>query len=756
MRFRPRQGLLAGITLLAAGSVVLEIALARSFAAILGQHLALIAPTLALLGAAAGGASLYLFPSLVPRGALPARMSYLAALTAGGALVALLVLLHVKVPDVLDRAALPRVAGIYAAAALPFALAGLALAGAFRHVSALAGRVTFATLLGVALGGPLALIALRAGAPRAVLVAAPIFALASLLFYAAARGAGPPVERPRGAIVATALLATAVLFAGDLGAPWAKIPSYRFMTPDKSEVTQTSVLGTVTVDKAVGGVATMRTDGTAATPIYDAKTNVPAAPDEMPYALHRDQGPVLVIGAGGGREVRIAERYGQKEIHAVEPDPIVVRAIMLDRYKKHSGDLFDKPGTKVAIDEGRGYARRAGKAFRNIVITLPDELAANVAGALAASPNDLYTVESFADLLAALAPEGTLLATRWDGETDRLIALTAAALRKAGAADPSQHLFACGNGKSTSLLAKKTALESREVQALRGFCRRNKYNELLAPDVRHAEARERLATDPQAPFTTATPTDLTPPTGDRPFFFASVPSRLLSETLADDKRASTGALALRVLSGVVGVAAILFFAAFAVPFALRAPAPGGRVRAALFFAGAGGGLALAFQALHARLVPMLGHPIYTYTTFISALFASAAAGALLSGRVRPERVAVSAGRRAQLLVVLTAACAIALGVLVDGAIAMPFGVRFAAAIALLAPMGWLAGSAMALGLRLVDRRAPEIAPWCFAMAAAGAFVFAAIGSWIALVLGFSAVLLLAGASFFVAAACDPS
>src|SRR5215468_152471 len=105
MRLRPRTGLLVGIALLAVGSVVLEIALARATAALLGRHAALAVPTLALAGAGLGGALLAALPGLVRRPALLARLAALSGLAAAATLAALLVLVHLRVPDVLDRAA---------------------------------------------------------------------------------------------------------------------------------------------------------------------------------------------------------------------------------------------------------------------------------------------------------------------------------------------------------------------------------------------------------------------------------------------------------------------------------------------------------------------------------------------------------------------------------------------------------------------------------------------------------------------------
>src|ERR1700679_827990 len=100
---RQRQGLLAGLALLAAGAVVLEIALTRVWSAELGRHLAVPAASFPFLGAGLGGVLLYVFPGLAPPPALLARLTHLAALAAAATVAALLVTVHAPTVETLDR-----------------------------------------------------------------------------------------------------------------------------------------------------------------------------------------------------------------------------------------------------------------------------------------------------------------------------------------------------------------------------------------------------------------------------------------------------------------------------------------------------------------------------------------------------------------------------------------------------------------------------------------------------------------------------
>jgi hypothetical protein len=652
----------------------------------------------------------------------------------------------------MSRSAVGPIATVYLTAALPFLFVGIGVGGAVRHVPALGGRIVFALFGGAAIGAPLAFGALRAGAPRAGLLVAIAYALASLLFYWGAHRGDPEVQRPRGSIVATCLLASLVLFAGDLGAPWLKLPPLRFTPVDKSEVQEWSGLGLITVDKPQAGISWIHTDGASAVPMYDSKTAIPVAPDEMAYVLQHEHGPVAVIGGGGGREVRLALKYGQKDIHAIERDPILVRAVMLGRYKKTSAEAYDNPQTHVAIEDARGYVRRSGLLFHNIEIPLPDAQTAEAAGAFAAQPSDLYTVEAFADLFDRLSPDGTLTVTRRDADLDRLLALAAEALRRSGAASPSQHLYACGASHTTTLLAKKTPLTATELTQLRSFCRKQRFNEAFAPDQPHGDVHrlEAGGLGAKPPSWTARP-----PTGDRPFFDQAVPAPLLVETVLDPKRAAVSAQALVVLAALLAAAAALVFFVAGLPLAAWPRWPVGRLGPLLYFTGAGAALAFAFAALGPRVVTLLGHPIYTFTTVIPALCAAVATGGLLANRTHAGDAAPAAGLRAELLVAVLAAAAVALGPLVDIGIGLPFSMRVAAAAVLLVPVGALAGAVLTLGVRLVAVLSPPLVPWCWGMGAVGAFIAVAVATPLALVLGYSAVLLAAGASALLAAVCVP-
>jgi hypothetical protein len=107
--------------------------------------------------------------------------------------------------------------------------------------------------------------------------------------------------------VATFALGAAVLLAGDIGAPWLKIPALRWMRMERVDFQAWSPRALITVERAAGGVAWMHTDGTWKRPSSRPKRPLtptwgisPTSSTKSP----RIAAPVLVIGAGGGHDIR--------------------------------------------------------------------------------------------------------------------------------------------------------------------------------------------------------------------------------------------------------------------------------------------------------------------------------------------------------------------------------------------------------------------------------------------------------------------
>ncbi len=776
MGLSPRAGLFGGVALLSAAVVLLQIVLTRLFSALFGHHLAFLAVSLSLFGVGVGGALLYAVPALARPPGLLSRLSALACGASAASIVTILFLVRQKPITGLTPADLGRLALLYAVCAAPFTFAGIAIAGAIQHAARDMSKLYLADLVAAAAGGASAMLALRLGAPRAVLVVAMLYALAGFWFaWPMLRATGPgrsrrlPGMQPPLGLVATMLLGTGVLFAGDFGAPWLKLGDVREVHMDKVEFQRWSLLSFVTVDRPVGGMAWLRMDGSAATAILDIKTNAPLHPDEMGYVLHRAEGPVLVIGAGGGRDVRAAMKAGQKQIDAVEINPVIVNDVMQEAFRDFSGDVYGRPEVDVTVADGRSFVRSSKKKYRSIVLSLVDTWAASSVGALALSENSLYTVEAFRDYLEHLSPEGTLTVNRWDNEVPRLLGLAAAGLRAAGAEDPKAHLFACGHDRTTAVLVKRTPFTRDEIQRLRRHCNQHRFREAFAPDVTRGDLGEQLVASRAGFIDPRTLADLRAPTDDRPFFFHTVPASGAVKLLASPKEMAQQQQGLAMLAGLFAVSAALTVLFVVAPVAVgrlrskllaaergaASSLPEPRARPLTFFLCIGAGFVLVEMGVMQQLTLFLGHPVYAVTTALVALLLAAGAGSLSTSRVALAKAPELAGRRAQILVALLALYAVLLGPVLGRAIVLPFAGRVLFTVALMVPPGALMGSLAPLGVKLVAARSAGILPWCWGLNGIASVMATTIGTFVAMSFGFSATLLSAGAAYLLAAVAVP-
>lgn len=760
----------AGTSLLAASATVLAIVLVRVHAAIFGAPFAVLALTAPLFGAAVAGLVLH-FLQGVGRGlALHRRMAHSAGMTAAASVVAVVVAVHLKPIEAIDKSSAARIAALYLTSALPFFFAWLGCFCAMREESDRAGRTAFACAAGAAMGAVLVIPGLRVGGPRAGLLVAIAASIAALLFYEAARRAeralrapesAGRVLRPSGGVVATYVLASVVLFAGDLGEPWLKLKALRWATSDKIDFEVWTELGVVTVEKPTAGIAPLRVDGAGAPSILEQKTQPPASASELVWTIVHDKGPILVVGPGGGADVRAALKAGQKDIDVIEPNPVIATEVMAGRFKDFGGALYDKPEVHIHVGDVRSYVRSTTKQYAAIVVP-SDESAALPALGLALDAQEALTVEAFADDLARLGDQGALVVSRPEVETDRLLGLAAAALRRAGVEHPEHNIYAAALSKTTAVILRKSPFSAAEVTTLRRTAQKAKDNEAFAPDVPHSDTRKAIVVDGRAiapaPATPgAVAPDLSAPPADRPFFSAtSTPASLVSMARSPSsmlkEHADLASLFAAAACGLVLLLASL--SAFGAHATAAEPRPG-RARQLLYFAAAGAGIAIVATAVGQRLVLFLGQPVAALSVVLAVLLLAMALGSLRTARLGIEAAEAAAARRAEILASLLAVLAAGLSSLLERLIALPLGARLAIAVAVLAPIGLLSGALLPLGVKIAGAWSRSIVSWSLAASAAAAVAALGIGVLLTLALGYSAAILVAGLAFLVARAAIP-
>ncbi len=752
---------LAGVFLVSLATLMLELTLTRLFSATMFYHFAFLAISLALFGSGASGVFVYLArPRLDPASA-SRLMGLGCALFAASTLAALVVILaHPLSPFSPGWDVLLSLAWIYGAAALPFFFSGSVVTLAITAFTREINRLYLWDLAGAAAGCLLLVPALGTlGAIDTVLLVAVLAAFAGWLLAGGRE------------LVAATALALAVL-AWNLGAPFLELREAKGLSEQPVVFSRWNSFSRVTVTRTPDpDRLILYIDADAATIIHKDASNLARHAEErdriesLAYQTGR-RDKVLVIGPGAGVDVIVARLHGARDVTAVEVNPLVARDVMSSEpFLSFSGRLYQQPGVRLVVDEGRSFLRRSRERYDLVLGTMVDTWAATAAGAFALTENNLYTRQAFRDYLERLAPGGVLSLTRWyqtpPDQLLRLVSLGRVALGERGVKDARQH-FIVVRGKpeggqplaTSTVLLKAEPFAPEEVERALRFVERAGFEVLYAPGTPADNDVARLvaAEDPEA-FWKAFPSDVSPPTDDRPFFFQSArPGQVLSRrwSRGEWRRTNLGTL---VLFGVVAIS-VLVVALFVLgPLFLarqRIAASRGRLPFLLYFAALGTGFIVVEVVLVQKCVLFLGHPVYALTVVLFALLLWSALGSRVAGRFSEQGLAGTLRSILLAVAALVALAATLLAPLFYALVHLPAPLRILVTVAALAPLGLALGMPMPTGMRLLGARAPELVPWAWGVNGAASVLGSVAAVALAMRWGFDVVLLGAAALYLAA------
>jgi hypothetical protein len=777
--------ILVGIAAVSGALLMTELALTRIFSVTMYYHFAFLAISIALFGLSASGVLVYVLRrplASIPTGQL---LTTGAIVHAAATLIALFFLVRIRVGLNYSPRNLALMLSIYLLATLPFLTGGTVISVAFARLTSRINLLYAADLIGAA-AGCLALIPLlnTFGAPGVVLVAAGLSLAAAVCFTSAS-------SRVRVAAIGAAVLVVP-LAAHLAGIRPFDVHDTKGHEGDRVLFSKWNSFSRIAVyDRAHGDWSLspkftgsrgesrfMDIDSAASTPILKGTGQVSDAAylryelTALAYQLAERPGgfTALVIGPGGGRDLLSALVFGATHVEGVEINPIIVRDVMLGRFRDYSGNLYADPRVAIHVDDGRSFVRRSTTTYDVIQASLVDTWAATAAGAYTLTENSLYTSEAFGEYLDHLTDNGVLTITRWVFDGLRLVSLAQEACAARGL-DPARHLAIVRHDRVATFLLKKQPFTPQDVERLTTHASAMGFAVLYAPGVRAVDsgtdppemiqsrtsatdyARLIEATDRQR-FIDAYPVDIRATTDDRPFFFHT--TRLADQFDVAFGRSMLFGNGLSALLTLFGISAALVALFVVGPLVIGGGTPGaGWGRWLAYFGALGAGFMLLEVAMLQRFVLLLGHPVYSLTVTLFSLLLGTGLGSLLSRVVdeaRIRRVTMSA----LIAIVLTALAARwIIPWLVDTAIPWPLSVRIAVAVALLVPVGILLGMALPGGMRLLSARRTDIVPWGWGINGAFSVVGATLAVFIAMNWGFSTTFLAAAGVYALAAVVFP-
>ena len=157
-------------------------------------------------------------------------------------------------------------------------------------------------------------------------------------------------------------------------------------------------------------------------------------------------------------------------------------------------------------------------------------------------------------------------------------------------------------------------------------------------------------------------------------------------------------------------------------------------------------LGLAFLFVEIPLIQqwilLLGQPIYAFTAVVGILLLSSGLGSVIAGSEwLPKRSAFG------ILVLLAASTPVLMPYLVELILGWSLWARLIGALISLAPLGLLMGMPFPLGLAWLERDAPEMTPWAWAINGCASVVASVMAAILALSFGFTLVMLLGAGAY---------
>lgn len=500
----------------------------------------------------------------------------------------------------------------------------------------------------------------------------------------------------------------------------------------------------------------------------------------LQYLLGRRYEKVLIVGAGGGREVLNALNHDAREITAIDISNAVVNDIMGGELRDFSGRLYEHPKVRAHVDEGRSFIRRQPGKYDLIEFTIVG--GANVEKLEMLRQEDLFTVEAVTDYLEHLTPDGVLsyvmYSTRGDllrelSRQERLITppyipavQTLTGLKKIverrqpgrpfgdyvlvaalpGVIDPSFELV--------HIIVSNSPLTPEARERFGRECERLQFPVMFPAAGGDSNIYADIISTPDVErFNLSLPFSIQPPTDERPFLYAFEPRHYFASFPQNLKALSANPVAQKTM--LLLFVTVIFLLG---PSLLSAPAGGGQpgkgtALKLLYFACLGMAYMILEMAAILKLNLYLGKPVYGLAVGIFGFLLASGLGSLAA----PLLARRGLGRAGTLIVAAIIVYGVTFGILwpylFDLTIELPTWQRCLIAVCVLFPLAFPMGMLLPLGMRSIAGDDRQSIPWLWAVNGITSVLGLMLTRSLALTFGLTAAGLVALGTYAVAALC---
>jgi len=522
---------------------------------------------------------------------------------------------------------------------IPFFTAGVALVLIFTLYSSEIGSLYFIDLIGAALGG-IAIIPLitNFGPSKVILI---IFIVLSALWFLISRFT---------LVKKTAIFALAVLcfigmfhFSDSLFPVVPKMKKRQFLKHYQRnliEHSKWSPINKIDVAPFVKGKKRIWIDGgTMQSDLVKAPKDLSKIKPKkwihgsIPYQLATKKGSAFIIGSAGGFEVLCAISHNFKTIVAVEMDPEICD-LVLNKYADFIGNIFQKKGVYLKIDEGRSVLKRLDRKFDVIQMVNSHNADTLLSGGLSIAEAYTYTVESFKDYWNHLNDDGFVSIVHWFGE--RMFTTAFQALRELGVENPEKKFHVIEAEIYTFFFMKKGDINARDIEILTKFAKNHAI--VYSPDRQKDNLYYQVASGNYREAIKASSINISPSRDNSPYFNQGnkIGQFKFKNNVMGIKRVDVINFGLIFSNSVylsVLFASLLFSILFIyLPLKIKVKDKADYRSVFYFFF-----IGISFITVEIILIKIfqlyLGSPAYSISVIIFSLLVSSGIGSLLSGRI---------------------------------------------------------------------------------------------------------------------------
>ncbi len=778
-----RATVLAGVSvgLIAFSTLFFEVLLTRIFAVTLWYHFGFLVISLALLGISAAGIFCFLYSERLTGEQHLQYMAQSALLFAIIAPIAVALHIFFKLPEYGNTIYFYLILSVQLLFLfLAFFFSGMCISIALFHYAKKVGTIYFFDLVGASLGSLLVVpFMYRFSALSLIFLISCLACFVSWLL----KGIRTPSWLKHGQLILSLLFLIVALMNDRLGLlKITFVKSYASgsiqIEEENKDFVKWSPVSRVAVfePKLTGNVEQMKVTNDAGAPTslyrFDGNFTPPIKnfiKKDIRQIAHsvKSNADVLIIGSAGGLDVLSALLHKQKQITAVEINP-VIGELVTKYYADYIGHIFKHPRVKFYIQEGRNFTAGSKSKYDIIQITMVDSWGGAAAGAYIFNENSLYTYEAIHDFYTHLNTGGILSITRyyeWD-EALRLVNTMIQYLLDKGVEDVQNRIMVLierpKESRRATVLLKNGSFHSEDIAValeslpetkasivyspfipekfLEKSDYANQFRSLIYPEAYNVDRQKIIRSYPK---------NITPSTDDKPFFFFM--HRLRDIFRIDKTEHAARRMAMPLLYGMVSFFTLLGILTLFLPLYLRSGPDilqaRYRTRSLIYFAMLGCGYMLIEISLIQRLTIFLGHPTWSFVVVLATMLFSSGIGSYMTNKWKgPSRLMVIIS----CIILILLLYIFALYDQLINMMALSKPLRILIAVFAISPPAFFMGMCFPLGIQIVRLFNKAFVPWAWGVNGAFSVCASIFSIVIALNAGFKSTMLTGVTCYIVA------